>query len=741
MTEARPVARPEEALRQSEHRLRIASAAARLGVFEWDVPSDRAVWENDRMYEIFGRSREDGPLSLAEFYASTIDPHDQPGFDRALADATRADGVFHTVCRIRRHNDGEQRWIELSGRFDVTRDGSPQRLVGVVTDITDRKRAEEALRDSEQRFRWALRAAGGGAWDWDLTTGEAWWSPEMYDLWGVETGTPMRSENSLDLVHEHDRELVRTTVEESISRQTDYGCEFRVRHPELGDRWMASHGRPIYDASGQALRLLGITLDITERRQAEAALRQSREDLDRAQKVGQIGSWRLDVRRNVLTWSDENYRIFGIPKGVPLTYETFLGIVHPDDRSYVDQRWRAGLDGEHYDIEHRIVVGDDVKWVRERAFLEIDESGNLLGGFGITQDITDRKRAEERVRESESFHRQILESNPGMVFTTRPDGYCDYQSQQWVDYTGVPLSEQLGDGWNRLLHPDDQPRAMAAWRAAVAEMAPYDLEYRVRRHDGIYEWFKVVGRPIRDGSGQIARWFGVALNIEDLKRADEALQSSLREKVVLLREVHHRVKNNLQVVTSLVTIQANALGDPNLNWVFDDLRDRVRAMALVHEELYQSGNLADVALDSYATNLLQQLWRAHGRTAERVGLRLVMEPVTTTVEQAVPCGLILNELATNALKHAFPNRADGEVVVELANDDKTIRITVRDDGVGLPPELNWREPATLGLKLVRLLSHQLAATLELTSDSGTEITIEFQPGPVIAGPTATSRTG
>jgi len=138
--------------------------------------------------------------------------------------------------------------------------------------------------------------------------------------------------------------------------------------------------------------------DITERKRIEDEIRQARHDLDRAQEVGQIGSWRLDVRRNVLAWSDENHRIFGIPKGIPLTYETFLGTVHPDDRQHVDKKWQVGLRGEPYDVEHRIIVGQQVKWVREKAFLEFDNEKKLLGGFGITQDITGRKGIEEALR-------------------------------------------------------------------------------------------------------------------------------------------------------------------------------------------------------------------------------------------------------------------------------------------------------------------------------------------------------
>jgi PAS domain S-box-containing protein len=136
-------------------------------------------------------------------------------------------------------------------------------------------------------------------------------------------------------------------------------------------------------------------IDISERKRAEEALRESEEDLNRAQAVAQTGSWRLDVRRNELLWSDEVHRMFGIPKGTPMTYETFLDAVHADDRDFVDGMWRAALQGEPYECEHRIVVGGAVWWVSERAELEFDQEGILLGGFGTVQDITDRKRAEE----------------------------------------------------------------------------------------------------------------------------------------------------------------------------------------------------------------------------------------------------------------------------------------------------------------------------------------------------------
>ncbi|MDD1641457.1 MAG: PAS domain S-box protein, partial [Methylococcaceae bacterium] len=156
-------------------------------------------------------------------------------------------------------------------------------------------------------------------------------------------------------------------------------------------------------------------------RSITTAMWETRKDLDYAQAVGQIGSWRLNVQRNELRWSDENHRIFGIPKGTPLTYETFLSTVHPEDRDYVDRIWQAGLRGEAYDIEHRLMVAGEVKWVREKAVLEFNKKGRLLGGFGITQDITGQKRNELALQESRQRYAGIVESAMDAIITINAD--------------------------------------------------------------------------------------------------------------------------------------------------------------------------------------------------------------------------------------------------------------------------------------------------------------------------------
>jgi PAS domain S-box-containing protein len=184
-------------------------------------------------------------------------------------------------------------------------------------------------------------------------------------------------------------------------------------YPPL-NAWFEAHAYPSEDGISVFFR------DVTHRKRVEQTLRENQTDLNWAQSVGLIGSWRLNVQRNELLWSDENHRIFGVPKGQPLSYETFLAIVHPEDRAVVDRKWTAALQDEPYDIEHRIVVGNTVKWVRERAELEFDAEGQLLGGFGITQDISDRKQSEKALHESEARFRLLANTAEQLLATGDP---------------------------------------------------------------------------------------------------------------------------------------------------------------------------------------------------------------------------------------------------------------------------------------------------------------------------------
>lgn len=204
------------------------------------------------------------------------------------------------------------------------------------------------------------------------------------------------------------------------------------------------------------------------------------------------------------------------------------------------------------------------------------------------------------------------------------------------------------------------------------------------------------------------------------------LKASLREKEILIKEIHHRVKNNLQVISSLIDLQAARQADPGVQALFGDARDRVRSMALVHEKLYQSEDLARTELSAYTKNLMHELFQAHGEQSRNVSLRLELEALSLPVDMAIPCGLILNELATNSLKHAFVGREGGTIGITLSRTDAgQARLVYHDDGRGFPAGMNWQSAPSLGLRLIRMLSEQLGAELEWSNGTGTTCELRF----------------
>lgn len=271
----------------------------------------------------------------------------------------------------------------------------------LLREIEERQTIELALRGSEERFRGLVTATSDVLYRMNPD-----WS-EMRQLrgGGFLADTEKPNPNWLqEYIHPQDQAHVLEVINEAIRARSTFEMEHRVLRIDGSVGWTFSRAVPLRDADGEVVEWFGTASDITDRKEMEASLRDSQQDLKRAQAVARVGSWRLNVHRNELLWSDEAYRMFGIANGTPMTYHAFLACVHPDDRDYVNSRWQSALRGELYDIEHRIVVRDTVKWIHENAELEFDEEGALLGGFGTAQDVTEQ--VEHKRRMDELFERE-----------------------------------------------------------------------------------------------------------------------------------------------------------------------------------------------------------------------------------------------------------------------------------------------------------------------------------------------
>ena len=395
--------------------------------------------------------------------------------------------------------------------------------------LTERNTLVDALREGEERFRSVLENSLDAAYRRNFQNDcYDYMSPVIKQIIGfsAQEMNVMSTNDLLNRIHPDDYSMVVARLAQSL--EEGFGTlEYRFKCKDGKYRWFADHFSVIKDQNGRTFTG-GIVRDITESKLVEKELREKREDLDRAQAVGNIGSWRLDVRKNELTWSDENHRIFGIPKGTPLTYETFLSTVHPDDREYVDKEWKAGLAGKPYDIEHRIVIDGKIKWVREKAYIEFDKEGAVLGGFGITQDITKRKQIERELRGSEARLRFALETSHTGAWDLDLVDHTAYRS---LEHDRIFGYEQLLPEWTYEMFldhvlPEDRSMVDAKFNKATTTCSNWNFECRIRRVDGEVRWIWAAGRHRLDANWGTHRLAGIVQDITERKEAEKALQES-----------------------------------------------------------------------------------------------------------------------------------------------------------------------------------------------------------------------
>jgi two-component sensor histidine kinase len=283
------------------------------------------------------------------------------------------------------------------------------------------------------------------------------------------------------------------------------------------------------------------------------------------------------------------------------------------------------------------------------------------------------------------------------------------------------------------MHPEDRSAVMSAFVQGFSSGSAGRAVYRYRHKNGDWRWFEATGKPFRTSTGEI-RAIVDTRDITERKKTDEQIQESLMQKESLLREIHHRVKNNLQVISSLLSLQSDYAKDEESLALFYESQSRISTIALIHEKLYQSRNIDEIKMLDYITDLTRNLLRVYKDFGENIQVQINAYDVSIDVDQAIPCGLIINELFSNCLKHAFHSRDSenvtrrtrNKVSVEVSSDsDGVLTLSVRDNGVGFPDNVDFRNTNTLGLQLVCTLTDQLKGTIELRNRNGTMFNIVF----------------
>jgi PAS domain S-box-containing protein len=465
-------------------------------------------------------------------WISWIHPEDVESFVQTWRESIAKGERFEGAARVRR-TDGEYRWMlhRKVPRRNV--DGNVIKWFGSSVDIEERKRAEEKHQMSAQLLQRnefylgeAQRLGHMGSWFFDPSGGFDYWSRELFHIYGIDPEKHAPTlEEYLARVHPHDREFMASLIKRMLAE--GLGCDVtkRIVRPDGELRHIRCVGAPVVE-NGTLKGIVGSAIDVTEHEVLTQELRRREAYLAEAQRLSHTGSfgWRPGSGENV--WSDETYRIFEYDPATRVTLDMVVERVHPEDRNLVlELIERASTSGVAIDCEYRLLFpGDRVRYVRVVA-RPLGTASDDLEFAGAVIDITDAKRAEEKIRLSERELRTLVEAIPAYVGTALPDGSVDFISQSWLDYTGFSREQGTGWGWGGAIHPEDFDRVVANWRAGLAAGAPVEHELRCRRADGTYHWFLYRGLPLRDDEGNVVKWYGTLMNIDTLKETESALQT------------------------------------------------------------------------------------------------------------------------------------------------------------------------------------------------------------------------
>ncbi len=479
--------------------------------------------------------------------------------------------------------------------------------------------------------------------------------------------------------------------------------------------------------------LIALAIEARDHAQAEAALRASEQRFRQLAENIENVFWMLDPHTQQILYISPAYeKIWGRSCEELYNCQTaFLEAIHPDDRPLMIDAMTQDGDRQQ-ETEYRIVRPDgEIRWLRDRAFPVYNESGELYRVAGIAEDVTRDKQAAEALHQSQERLQLALEGSENGLWDWHLETGELYISPQAIQMLGYEVTDFTGNfaQWQEMIHPEDRPWVLQRLEDHLADSScPYAFDYRLRTRSGQWKWIANYGKVVeRDSQGNPVRITGVQQDITERKKAEEKLQISLREKEVLLREIHHRVKNNLHIISSLLDLQSDTLENEELIEIFADSQNRIRSMALIHEQLYQSPDLGQVEFGEYIHRLMSNLFFSLGDDLSGVKPVIEVESIYINLETAIPCGLLINELVTNAFKHAFPNDRPGEVYVQFKQCKKKLKLTIFDDGVGIPIEINWHNYSSLGLRLVKILSQQLKAEVKTDFSQGTYFQFIFSP--------------
>ena len=478
-----------------------------------------------------------------------------------------------------------------------------------------------------------------------------------------------------DFTEPNDIRLTQQAIQKIVTGEEDRS-QYEVRYVHKNGRiiWTITTIYLVCDDQNQPDYFIGQTQNITQRKEVEESLKQHQEQLEEMVAM-QTAELRQEIKERKL--------------------------VERELRTYRQQL-------------------EDLVQARTAELETVNEQ--------LQHKIEEHKQDEIALRKNMALYQTLFENAHDAIWLYTLDGKVMTANTQACEFTGYSLAEMIGQSADFFTIPEEYDTADKTFQEVIVEGQDLPIyERTLVRKDGVQRIGEIRASRVEDEDGNAFLFQGVVRDVTERKQAEAKIRAALQEKEILLKEIHHRVKNNLQVISSLLDLQSDYTVDEAVKEMFQESRSRVRSMALVHEQLYQSPDLAQIDFAEYVHSLVGYLQRVYEQVNRRVNLVVDVADIPLSVETAVPLGLIINELVSNAYKHAFVDGRSGQITIQLQRDSSTQhRLLVVDNGLGIPPSIDFHHTTSLGLTIVLTLVNQLQGHIELHREQGTHIEVVFR---------------
>ena len=684
-------------LQRNEFYLNEAQRLGHIGSWVFDPAAGFEHWSRE-LFQIHGLDPAKGPPN-SDQYLALVHPEDREFMASLMKRMLLDDSGFDVTKRIVRAG-GEVRYVRCVGT--AVSDNVASRGIGVGIDVTDHEVLTQELRRREAYLAEAQRLSHTGSFGWKPGSGDIVWSDETYRIFEYDPAEKMTFDRITKRVHPEDRALVLETAERASTTGVAFDSTYRLLFADGRIKHLHVLAKPLQSAC-DGLEFAGAVIDITEAKRAEETLRKSERELRTLIEImpAYVGTSLPDGTVDFLSQSWLDYS--GQTKEEVMGWG-WAGTIHPDDVDRVLANWQAGLaSGEPVEQELRCRRADGLyHWFLNRSLPLCDDEGKIVKWYGILFDINALKETESALQTREHQLLGIIETIPSMLWSTSPTGETTHLSQRVLEYCGAPLEELVNRGWENFIHPDDREETVKAQARALSSGESYSAIHRLRRADGEYRWHHSMAEPLRDPHGKIIQWYGLAIDIDERKRAEDHLRDtriklSKASRIATVAELSASIAHELN--QPLMSVLANA--QAGKRWLARNPPNLQETNASIDRILKDARGADETMQQIRALFKRESFSKKEGSIPEMMGeaVRLVQEdpnklkvPIDWCVDGGLPDvhvdPILIQEVFINLISNAIEamegNRIPPLLKVRAAvTDQNEMLVQVIDNGPGV----------------------------------------------------------